>query len=768
MLISRYNLSLKTPSFQMESNRRCKSMVYAFAQRSTGSQLNWKCYSLMVLYLFVGLILTPVFDRAIGQENYSFRSEEVATGQAKTTLIAEGPLVPGEVTWFALEQKLAEHWHVYWKNPGDSGLPLVMNWTLPEGYHAGDIQYPVPNRIPVGPLVNFGYEGVPTFLIPVTTPPSAKPGEIITLSVQAGWLICEEVCIPEDAEFTIKVPVEAEFVATPKNYISFEVGSGHLPATYDGVAKFSSHGEEIFLYTDINTEGAKDIFFFAQGEGYVVSAAEQGVLSQAGGTTLKLKKDFAFKDEIDTLDGVLTFETAGGAMRDYAFSAQRDNSLLAALPASFTGISASTSRSDADNVSENTSVQSAIGLPLLMLMAFFGGIILNVMPCVFPILFIKASALMNSAQESRATIRLYGWLYTAGVMVTFAAIGGLLLILRAGGESLGWGFHLQSPIIVLASSYVLLLVGLNLAGMFEVGTSLQGVGQGLTAKQGGWGSFFTGALAVLVAAPCIGPLLSAPMGAAVLLPPVWGMLLFLLMAFGLAFPYLILSLVPGLGRALPKPGAWMDIMKQALSFPVFAAAAYFLWVLAAQTGPGGLAIGLIGALLIAIAAWLYGLSNKGGIRQWLLRAICVVLVLGALLQTRGLQPVSDVSFADNSDGATHGSISGAIAFDQEKIVSLNGLGQDVFVDFTAAWCVTCQFNKLTVFSSNDVANAFKENNTQFMVADWTVRDEKITAALSAFDRNGVPLYVYYPADGEPEILKLPLTERAVIKTLSGD
>lgn len=724
-----------------------------------------------LLFALVVSAILSTLNFAVAQDVTAYRSEAVQTGQANSTILAEGSFVPGQVTWFALEQKLADHWHVYWKNPGDSGLPLVMDWSLPKGYEAGDIEYPVPGRIPVGPLVNFGYEGVPIFLVPVTVPDTASPGDIIDITINAGWLICEDICIPEDAVFTISVPVTAIQQKAENNFLQFDIGRGHLPEAFAGTAEFAATDGVIYLQADIDEVDLSTLFFFPEPQGVVVSAAEQAAHIEDDKLTLTLQPDFDYDAaSISNLQGVLSYETPGGAPRAYALNpARNDDGVLKGLPSALVSATAVSSGSDGGSgselVSTRGSTQTSISLPLLLVMAFFGGIILNVMPCVFPILFIKASSLMNSAHEDRATIVRHGWLYTIGVLMTFAAIGGLLLILRAQGERLGWGFHLQSPFIVLMSSYVLLLVGLNLAGVFHVGTSVQGVGQGLTSQQGGWGSFFTGALAVLVAAPCIGPLLSAPMGAAVLLPPFWGMMIFLFMAFGLAFPYLLLSLVPGLGRMLPKPGAWMDVFKQLLSFPVFAAAAYFLWVMAAQTGPAGLATGLIGALLLAAAAWAFELSKTGGTRGWLVRGLAIAMALAAVIPARGITPVASTNVT--KEGATHGAIAGAMAFDETKIAELNALGRDVFVDFTAAWCVTCQFNKLTVFSTDGVSQAFVDNDTQLMVADWTVRDEKITAALAAFDRNGVPLYVYYPADGEPQILELPLTEQAVIKAVSG-
>lgn len=720
-----------------------------------------KFLGLLCLVVASCLLLTA---KSLAQSDTTYRSERVETGQATSTLIAEGAFVPGQTTWVALDQELAEHWHVYWKNPGDSGLPLVMAWALPEGYVAGDIEYPTPKRIPVGPLVNFGYEGNPVFLIPLSTPDTARPGDSVTISVQASWLICEDICIPEEAGFTLSLPVLAEQQLVSENSAIFEQARARLPRQFDKKVSFASSNDSIFLQVSLGDEYKQNAIFFAEREGVVRSAATQQSAAEEGVLTLVLEPDFDFKpDEKQSLRGVLSFEVANEISRAYTLTAEYDDEVLRAIPAALqtSGTIVEAQRPGADSYTQSSN-SSALSLPLLLVMAFLGGILLNIMPCVFPILFIKASSLMSSAGEDQRTIRAHGWLYTAGVVVTFAAMGAFLLALRAQGEQLGWGFHLQSPIVVVLSAYTLFLVGLNLAGVFHVGTSLQGVGQGLTAKRGGVGAFFTGMLAVVVAAPCIGPLLSAPMGAAVFLPPLWGMMIFILMALGLAMPYLLVSLVPSLGTRLPKPGAWMEVFKQFLSFPVFAAAAYFLWVLAAQTGSSGLAIGFIGMLLLALAAWIFERTKQG---KWQLAGglIAILIVAGVLMPLPTLKPVSVV--ASEKSGGKHGAIASEV-FNKDRIAELNALGQDVFVDFTAAWCVTCQFNKLTVFSSNTLAQRFVDADTVFMVADWTVRDPYITETLEGFGRSGVPLYVIYRADGEAEILPLPLTERAVKSALS--
>ncbi len=473
-------------------------------------------------------------------------------------------------------------------------------------------------------------------------------------------------------------------------------------------------------------------------------SAAQTVSNDGGDLVIAMKPGWIDGHDESTLDGVLTFRASDGGRRAYA--------LTAAVPAPIV--------KPALQIAART---APTNIPLLLAFAFFGGVILNVMPCVFPIVFIKAASFMRSAGEKPAEVRRDGMLYTAGVLATFLLIGGVLLLLRSGGEQLGWGFHLQAPWVVALSAYILLLVGLNLSGVFTVGESLAGGGESLTKKGGVAGAFFTGALAVVVAAPCIGPLLSAPMGAALILPPFAGLLIFAVLGLGLAAPYLVLSLSPGLGRHLPKPGPWMSVFKQALAFPVFAAAAYFIWVLAQQAVGAGLGAVLGGAVFMAFAAWSFERSKGDGRSAFVLR---IVSALAALIAIAPLFTLEAAESAGVENGEQYGAMT-AEPFNSETLDAYRASHIPVFIDFTAAWCVTCQFDKMTVFSDREVAEVFSDAGAVFMVADWTVRDPEITAALESFGASGVPLYVYYTPGEEPHVFDIPLTKKAVREAVSG-
>ena len=694
-------------------------------------------------------------------ENASAGRALVETEYAVTEFIPEAEgIAPGETFWLAMRQDVEDGWHVFWENPGDAGLPLELNWTLPEGFSAGAPIHPVPEYFSYGPLANFAHEGEPVFLIPVTAPETLPVGDAVSFGVKASWQVCEDICVPEDAEFSFTVPMlEAALDGSGAGRDAlFAQARAALPQPFDGSSSIAMTEEGYRLTVEsahrlpqgFNSENA---YFFPAVGGLIAPAEPQKVDYRDGVLTVDMAPGYLADYDGETVRGVLGFTDAYGARRGVA------------LAASFSAAPAVAATAPGGAVFPASGGEAP--LLLLFIFAFLGGVILNIMPCVFPIIFVKAAALMQTAGEDMGVVRRHGLLYTAGVLATFLLIGVVLLTLRAGGEQLGWGFHLQSPPVVALSAYVLFLVGLNLAGVFHAGESLSGAGGRLAAKGGGTGAFFTGFLAVVVAAPCLGPLLTAPMGAVMLQPPAIGLSILTAMALGLAAPYLALSFAPGLGKLLPKPGAWMNVMKQAMAFPVFAAAAYFLWVFAQQTGGSGLALALSGAIFLAFAAWLFELSKKsGGLRLAAVRAVAGLAALVALVPLTRLDPVG-ARVASDAGEMTHGAFA-AEPFSAEMLAAYRAEGRPVFVDFTAAWCVTCQFNKATVFSSEALARDFEAAGVVFMVADWTLRDPRITEALEGFNASGVPLYAFYGENGaDPKVLPLPLTQDSVRNALMG-
>ncbi|NNU16915.1 thiol:disulfide interchange protein [Parvularcula sp. ZS-1/3] len=675
--------------------------------------------------------------------------EAVRTGHAESRLIAETTAaVPGETLWVALAQELEEGWHVYWKNPGDSGLPLSLGWTLPEGWEAGEIGYPIPHRLPLGPLTNFGHEGSPTFLVPITVPEGFATGESVTLDVFAEWLICLDVCIPESANLSLTIPVAETAQPVPGNAERIRAAKSAAPKDLGLEARFADTDGSITLRIE-GAPAGEPVFYPNEG-GMVEPSAPQSTARQDGALFIGLTPGIDYQiDPPENLDGLLVLEmdgqeigveiTAPRAVGPIITTEQK-RALAAGAPA----------RRAAD------SMEGTPPMALLMIFGFaiLGGVILNAMPCVFPIVFLKASSVAKLGGADRATIRMDAFAYTAGVLVTFAAMAALLLALRAGGATLGWGFHLQSPIAVGFFAVVVFLIGLNLAGLFEIGTSLQGAGGELSQKKGPAGSFFTGLLAVLVAAPCIGPLLGLPIGYALAAPPAAAIAVFLALGLGLALPYLLLAVFPQLAQALPKPGMWMVRLKQLFSFAMFGTVVWLAWVVSLQAGPQGVLYLGIAFVAAAVAAWLFGLSQeKGGALPLKVAAILAFVIAFAPL-TQLTTSASATAVAVNKE-----------AYDEARLARLQAEGTPVFIDFTAAWCVTCQYNKRVVLDTPEMKQLFAETGTIFMVADLTNPDPVITNAIERQGRSGVPLYLYYNGMGDPEILPQILTADRMRETL---
>jgi thiol:disulfide interchange protein DsbD len=658
----------------------------------------------------------------------------VVTDHARSTLVPETDgVAPGGAVTLAFSQTLEQGWHVYWQNPGDSGLPLEFDWTLPAGAEAGAIAYPTPHRIPIEPLVNFGHEGEPVFLVDIKAPSNAAAGSMLDLSLEATWLICAEICVPETGVFALSIPILESPAINASARPLFERARAEMPIPFAGKVAHVIRDGVLSIGAD-GAVDAKGAFFFPVEENRIEPSALQRFSARENGFTLLV--DNVSADKVaGPIEGVLSIETAEGTRGYWVASEPYPGGTPSSAPAS-------------------DSRQGPGALVGFLAAAFLGGAILNLMPCVFPILFIKAATLADSATTDPRKLRRHGLLYAIGVVASFALLGGVLLALRATGEGLGWGFHLQSPIVVALSAYVLFAAGLNLAGGFSVGESVQGVGSGLVATAGDdLSAFLTGVLAVVVAAPCVGPFLTAPIGAAAVLPAAAGMAIFVAMALGLAAPYVAVTLSPAIARALPRPGPWMERFRQALAFPVFAAAAYFLWVLSAQTGQRGLAFALAGLILLAF-----------GLRLWEWRRSAVwARAAAALAVAASLAPVIALRPAE---AARAGGAVDAIAYDAADVERRRAAGEPVFIDFTAAWCVTCQVNKLTVLSSPRIKEAFAASGVAFVTADWTNRDAAIAEALGRFGANGVPLYVFYPAGKDAVVLPQPLTERAILANLS--
>ncbi|ADM08735.1 thio:disulfide interchange protein, putative [Parvularcula bermudensis HTCC2503] len=693
-------------------------------------------------------------------------SETVRSGHAASRLVAgQTAGVPGETMTLALIQDLDAHWHVYWRNPGDSGLPLRLTWQVPDGFVAGEPAYPLPQRLPVPPLVNYGHEGRVVFLIPFRIPEAAIPGTTVDITVKADFLICKIQCVPETATLTLPLPIAAMSTGGVEAAVTIERARRALPqpAPFDAAYYDGDRGPVLVM------EGAPmgQATFFPYAPSLIEPAGEVYRASRNGRDYYGFEAGFAYRARLpESLSGVVVIEGENGR-RGYRISATQ----LAPpedpprLTPPHTTLSEGGQAGDTSDqmVSAAPSLADAPGRPSLlagMVLGLLGGVVLNLMPCVFPIVFLKALGFAALSREERPTIRRHGLLYTAGVLTTFGGLAALLFGLRAAGEGLGWGFHLQSPLAVGIFAVILFLVALNLLGVYEMGTSVQGTGDQLTKKPGAAGAFFTGVLAVAVAAPCIGPFLGGATGLALAADPVIGLVIFLSIGLGLALPYLGLSFVPKAVRVLPRPGPWMVILRQLFSFALFAALVWLIWLLSVQTGPTGVLLLGLALLASGLAAYLFGLSQSQTHAGSRWRALAA---FSALLAVVPLARIPAVSAAPASGGAETMT---AIPWSPDTVAGLIAEGRPVFVDFTAAWCITCQVNKLTVLDTARVKSAFAAANVAYVVADWTRADPQITAELERLGLGGIPVYLYYDQRGESRMLPQILSVDLVVATVA--
>jgi len=688
-------------------------------------------------------------------------------------LVALGPAIaPGGTQQVGLVLTLDKGWHVYWINPGDSGEPPRIAWTLPAGVTAGPMQFPIPKRLPLGPLMDFGYEGEVAFPVTIAAAPTLKPGPM-HLDAQVSWLVCAQVCIPGKAHLGIGLTVQP---GTPQAPLAGALGEAItlVPKPLPAGTKFSvTGGAQQFVLTLIEGRRETNAEFYpypsestaneAQPPDAIVNAAEQKIEPQRDGVRLTVERSPDLAALPAMLRGVLKFSNTVA----YDVSAPVPGEVAAANGGSTT----------------STTAIGAIGL------AFLGGILLNLMPCVFPVLFLKGLALVQAAGagggRNRAHLLRHGLTYALGILLSFWMIVAVLLALRATGSHAGWGFQLQSPVFIALLASLIFLLALSLAGQFEIGLSLTSAGSSLVdragaGKQSYSGSFFTGVLATVVATPCTAPLMGAAIGFALTQSAAVVFAVFTALALGLAAPYLLLSWQPAWVRVLPRPGAWMELLKQFTAVPLFATAIWLAWVygqLHASSGVDQMALLLTCFLVLAIAGWALGRWPA----KWASRIAALALIaLGLaipLSQTRDAARAGtpDQSNAMQQDAAQSGlSTSGAgliwQPYSQQALDAARASGHPVFLDFTAAWCLSCQFNERAVLRSSDVESALRAHNFLLLKADWTNGDPEITKKLASLGRAGVPTYVLYPATAgsAPDVLPELLTKGLVLAAIERD
>jgi len=683
-------------------------------------------------------------------------AQPVNTGHLTAELVAGAQgVAPGQTVQIALHQKIQKGWHTYWRNAGDSGEATRIAWTLPPGWTASGFTWPTPKRLPVGPLTNYGYEDEVVLPVTVTAPADAKPGSTITLKGASDFLVCADICVPESAVLTLQLPVtNGPAPADPQwgAKIAKTLADAPKPAGLTGA--FEKQGEVVKLaITGAPLKGADmaGAYFFPFSGTVIDHAKPQAIERGPEGLTLSITPGYDFQSPTPPkeLAGVLT-------IGDKAYEV---TAAPGPLPTTASGLGPPPAKLAAPAGAAN------LGLASAALFALAGGLILNLMPCVFPVLAMKAASLAGHGGE-HGEARRQGLAFGAGVLVTFLGLAALLIALRAGGAAVGWGFQLQDPPVVAALALLMLAVALNLSGVFEIGTSLQGVGSGLASRSGLAGSFFTGVLAVVVAAPCTAPFMGPALGWALTQPPVAALVVFLALGIGFALPFVAVAFVPALINRLPRPGPWMEVFKKLLAFPMYGAVAWLVWVLTVQAGSDAVPRILSAAIVLALALWVAGVAQRQhaqGKRHIGLAATAaalgaVAIVGGAFWPTYGLPPAQAMGegfVALNEE-----------AYTPEKLAALQAEGRPVLINYTAAWCVSCQVNDRVALSTTAVSEALKRNNAVYLKADWTKRDAAIAAELARFGRAGVPLYLVYGArGGEPVILPSILTQGVVVKAL---
>jgi thiol:disulfide interchange protein DsbD len=672
-------------------------------------------------------------------------STVVSTPQLRAELTAHAPqgVQAGQPVWVGLQLTHQPEWHTYWRNPGDSGLPTQIELKLPAGITAGDVQWPLPHKLKAGNLTNYGYDKTVLLAVPLTVSKEYKPNASQTLDLQmrANWLVCRLECIPQEGDFALRIPVNSSYAPQAA---TFDAVQAQQPQALPNVKAATSFDTQRLALQVSGLPAAlqgQTLSVFPNTPEVLESAAEQHPRAsqswQDGVWTIQLPLSNLRLNDPKELSFVLT-AGQGSARQGFEVSA----AITQAWPA-VSELPAVTAPAVAAVVSD----EGALGFVLALIGAFVGGLILNLMPCVLPVLAIK---LLGFAQHSRAhrAHRIAGMAYTAGVVLSFLALGAGVLALRAAGEQLGWGFQLQSPVVVSVLAAFFTLIALNLFGLFEFGQILPSRVASFQYKHPVMDAALSGVLAVAVASPCTAPFMGASLGLAMTLPTWQALSIFVAMGLGLAAPYLLASFMPAVARLLPHPGPWMVTLRQLLAFPMLATVVWLLWVLGQQTSLDAAMFALAGLLLLA--AFIWAITQHSRAARGLAWLLATALAWGAMNFAEELKAPATGAVESNTTTSNGSAV--WQPWSEAAVAQSLAQGRPVFVDFTAAWCVTCQINKKSTLSDNEVLADFAAHQVTLMRADWTRRDPTITAALTALGRSGVPVYVLHAPGKAPLVL----------------
>ncbi|MBL4602059.1 MAG: thioredoxin family protein [Emcibacteraceae bacterium] len=695
-------------------------------------------------YIFVTFLIT------LFASGYSV-AEVVRTDLSKIEMRADHSSVSaGDNFYIVIELTPDMGWHAYWENPGDAGLKLEMKWDLPPGVEIGDLQFTTPHLIPFEEIASYGYDGKVTIIAEASVSENIDVSELNIVG-EAFWLICSDaLCVPQDTTIGVKLSV-GESIIDQRMDAVVQLAKADMPIVANWQSEFYSDGENFIVKSSIPDQYPviESAYLFPHTEGMMENIYTQDLSFVNGEIIGRFKNAYGYVDN-EEFKFLLTFKTGEGAELAYFLSAKK----------SITPIT------EPRQVIPELNMQavSDINLGMALLFSFLGGLILNLMPCVFPILSLKAMSVVGLANKEPSEARLSGLLYTGGVMVCFGLIGALVLVLSATGLAVGWGFHMQLPIVNFILGLLMIVIALNLFGVFEFGRGLTGLGQGLIANDNTdknklrRNTFFTGFLAVVVATPCTAPFMAGALGFAFIEGGISAMLVFLLLGFGLAFPYLLICYIPGVRHIFPKPGSWMENMKNILGFPMLATAVWLFWILGNQIGVDAMALCVIASVLLSFALWGFWKKHI----TWKIASILCVLGVGYIAVQ-----INDMDAGQNIPQSDKGELE-TVDYSSDELLNLLGQKKSVFVYFTADWCVTCKLNERIALSKPDVNNAFKAKNITVMKGDWTNQNPDITRTLRKYGRIGVPLYLYFPSGASfdsPVILPQILTPNIVIEAL---
>lgn len=724
-------------------------------------------------FLFIFIILASFF-----LARYSLAQDKPEPEHVKITMTPEFTEVhPGDTLFVAIREDIDDGWHTYWRNPGDSGESPQFTWHMPDGFKTNKLHWPIPERISTGPLTSYGYKKTVTLLQELTIPAKLPDGKI-TISADIDILVCKETCVPEyhTASFTLNDGSKQEHSDLINDAYD------RMPTNVKWDAFYSTDDKDNFI---VNLELRTPRLITSGGEklrfdllpyewGVIDNNAVTGITADDRFINVHLVKPRGDRPltRLGTLTMLMTYQNIDGSSEAQALEIQArpDDKWLAKIQAAAAQKAEKKSQHDAKADNDYTPPDTTFAIAILF--AILGGIILNLMPCVFPILSMKALSLVQMSEKSHIKARIHGLTYTAGVMLSFGALAGLLITLQAGGDQIGWGFQLQNPLVVLLLSYLLFMIGLNLSGFYEIRGSFTNVGAGLGKKEGVGESFFTGVLATIVATPCTAPFMGVAMGFALTQPPAVAMCVFLALGFGLALPYLMLSLFPPLRVILPKPGHWMVVFRELLAFPIYASVVWLVWVYSQQIGAVGLLYAMAGFVGLSFAVWIFRYSPEDGGGRLAMRgfAIIVLLTVLAIGISESLNPENRIEAPAAAEQGANWQ-----AFTAKRFTALEQGDGPLFVNMTAAWCITCKVNERVALSTKSAKDLFVTENVSYLKGDWTNQDPEITAYLSRYGRNGVPLYVFYgardPQTGQrpdPVVLPQLLTPGIIADAIKGE